>query len=149
MTYRYLAPRLLERHHEVDAFACRSAEQTEWLRRHARQGHASGTARVLVVTAPDDDVVVAYYAWSIGTIALADAPTRLRKGAGRYPQPVALLARLGVSIDHERRGLLVHAESADARAFYTRLVPECEPSPTDELHMVLLAKDIRATLTAG
>jgi predicted N-acetyltransferase YhbS len=173
VTHRYLAPRLLEPHHEVDAFACRSAEQTEWLRRHARQAHASGTARVLVVTAPDDDVVVAYYAWSMGTIALPDAPARLRKGAGRYPQPVALLARLGVSIDHERRGLgagllqdvvlrtaalaeeigcrglLVHAESADARAFYTRLIPEFEPSPTDELHLVLLAKDIRATLTLG
>ena len=108
-----------------------------------------------------------------GAIALADAPTRLRKGAGRYPQPVALLARLGVSIDHERRGLgagllqdavlrtavladeigcrglLVHAESADARAFHTRLIPEFEPSPTDELHLVLLAKDIRATFAAG
>lgn len=173
MTRRYLSPRLLERHHEVDAFECRSVEQTEWLRRHARQAHASGTARVLVVTAPDDDVVVAYYAWSMGTIELADAPARLRKGAGRYPQPVALLARLGVSIQHERRGLgagllqdviwrtaalaeeigcrglLVHAESADARAFYTRLIPELEPSPTDELHLLLLAKDIRATLAGG
>jgi hypothetical protein len=101
-----------------------------------------------------------------------DAPGRARKGAGRYPQPVALLARLGVDIDHERvglaagmlqdifarltelsddigcRGLLVHAESADARNFYTHLVPEFEPSPTDELHLVLLMKDIRRTLQA-
>jgi hypothetical protein len=85
---------------------------------------------------------------------------------------VALLARLGVDIDHERvglaagmlqdifarltelsddigcRGLLVHAESADARNFYTHLVPEFEPSPTDELHLVLLLKDIRRTLQA-
>lgn len=169
MTHRYRPPTLLERHHEIDVFECRSVEQTEWLRRHARQAQTSGTARVLVVTSPDDAVVVAYYAWSMGAIALADAPTRLRKGAGRYPQPVALLARLGVSIEHERRGLgagllqdvilrtaalaeeigcrglLVHAESADARAFYTRLIPEFESSPTDELHLVLLVKDIRAT----
>ena len=33
------------------------------------------------------------------------APDRLRKGAGRYPQPVALLARLGVDTGHEARGL--------------------------------------------
>ena len=100
------------------------------------------------------------------------APSRARKGAGRYPQPVALLARLGVDIDHERvglaagmlqdifarltelsddvgcRGLLVHAESADSRNFYIHLVPEFEPSPTDDLHLVLLMKDIRRTLQA-
>jgi hypothetical protein len=29
------------------------------------------------------------------------------------------------------RGLLVYAESADARDFYRHLVPEFEPSPTD------------------
>jgi hypothetical protein len=97
-------------------------------------------------------------------------PERARKGAGRYPQPVALLARLGVDIDHEGaglgagmlqdvfvrlvelsddigcRGLLVHAESIEARAFYVHLVPEFEPSPTDQLHLVLLMKDIRRTL---
>lgn len=100
------------------------------------------------------------------------APSRLRKGAGRYPQPVALLARLGVDIDHERaglgagllqdvfarlcelsddigcRGLLIHAESADARDFYTHLLPELETSPTDDLHLVVLMKDIRKTLHA-
>jgi hypothetical protein len=43
-------------------------------------------------------------------------------------------------------GLLVHAESTDARNFYIHLVPEFEPSPTDDLHLVLLMKDIRRTL---
>jgi hypothetical protein len=97
-------------------------------------------------------------------------PERVRKGAGRYPQPVALLARLGVDIDHEGaglgagmlqdafarlielsddigcRGLLVHAESTEARDFYVHLVPEFEPSLTDQLHLVSLMKDIRRTL---
>ena len=45
------------------------------------------------------------------------------------------------------RGLLVHAENHEARAFYLHLVPEFEQSPTDELHLVLLMKDIRRTLT--
>lgn len=95
---------------------------------------------------------------------------RVRKGAGRYPQPVALLARLGVDIHHEGaglgagmlqdvfarlvelsdgigcRGLLVHAESAEARNFYIHLVPEFQPSPTDQLHLVLLRKDVRQAL---
>jgi GNAT superfamily N-acetyltransferase len=101
---------------------------------------------------------------------LAAAPDRRRKGAGRYPQPVALLARLGVDSGHEGkglgaallvdavtrlltvsddigcRGLLIHAESMVARAFYLHLIPELEQSPTDELHLVLLLKDARRTL---
>jgi hypothetical protein len=44
------------------------------------------------------------------------------------------------------RGLIVHAESTDARGFYRHLVPEFEDSPTDSLHLVLLTKDIRRTI---
>ncbi|GAC1519904.1 MAG: hypothetical protein NVS3B1_02030 [Marmoricola sp.] len=44
------------------------------------------------------------------------------------------------------RGLLVHAESQEARSFYLHLVPEFEPSPTDDLHLVLMLKDIKRTL---
>jgi len=42
--------------------------------------------------------------------------------------------------------LLVHAESEEARDFYLHLVPEFEQSPTDDLHLVLLMKDIRRAL---
>lgn len=164
MIRHYLAPRILEPDHTLDDFECRSIEQTDWLRRHARQANASGTARVLVVTETDATEVVAYYAWAMASIAMADAPTRIRRGAGRYPQPVALLARLGVSIQHEGQGLgagllrdvvartfelgtaigcrslLVHAETPQARDFYRHLIPEFEPSPTDDLHLVLLMK---------
>ena len=170
MTGGYRPPVLLRAEHEVDGFQCRSAEQTEWLRRHARQSSGTGTTRVLVVTPQDTNVVVAYYAWAMASISLADAPTRVRKGAGRYPQPVALLARLGVDVGHEGRGLgaglvqdviartvalgkeigcrglLVHAETVEAREFYLHLVSEFEVSPTDELHLFLMMKDIRRTL---
>lgn len=170
MTGRYRSPELLAAGHDVAAFRCRSAEQTGWLRQHARQSAAAGTTRVFVVTAPDDDRAVAYYAWCMASISLGSAPSRLRKGAGRYPQPVALLARLGVDQAHEGRGLgaallqdvvarllelsedigcralLVHAEDDEARAFYEHLIPELEPSPTDPLHLVLLLKDLRRTL---
>lgn len=107
----------------------------------------------------------------MASVALADAPARLRKAAGRYPHPVALLARLGVDLVHEGhglgagllqdviarthtlgseigcRGLLVHAETTKARTFYKHLVPEFEASPTDPLHLFLLMKDIRRTLS--
>jgi GNAT superfamily N-acetyltransferase len=167
---RYKAPDLLADHHRFDTFTCRSAEQTQWLRRYARQPATTGTTKIFVVTEQGQDIVVAYYAWCMAQITLADAPARLRRGAGRYPQPVALLARLGVDERHEGqglgaalfadiilrlvaldekigcRGLLIHAESDDARAFYLHLVPELEASPTDLLHLVLLMKDARRSL---
>ena len=170
MTCRYRSPRLIEAGDDVDEFQCRSDEQTQWLPSHARQANASGTSKVLVVTPTGSAEVVAYYAWCMASVAIADAPRRLRKGAGRYPQPVVLLSRLGVSLDHEGRGLgagllqdvisrtaelgteigcrglLVHAATASARDFYVHLIPEFEPSPTDDLHLVLLMKDILKTL---
>lgn len=170
MTGLYLAPTLLAAHHVLNNFECRSAEQTQWLRRHARQSAAIGTTKVLVVTEPDSPEVIAYYAWCMASITTDDAPPRLRKGAARYLQPITLLARLGVSLEHEGRGLgagllqdiiartatlgdqigcrglLVHAETQDARDFYLHLIPEFEPSPTDDLHLVLLMKDIHHAL---
>jgi len=130
----------------------------------------SGATKVFVVTPADCNAVVAYYSWTMAQIDAASAPKRLTKGAGRYPQPVALLARLGVHQNHEGkglgagllqdvlrrvaaisneigcRGLVVHAESDRARCFYRHLIPEFEQSPTDDLHLVLLLKDIKRTL---
>jgi GNAT superfamily N-acetyltransferase len=170
MTGGYRAPRLLEPDDVLEGFECRSDEQSQWLRHHARQANANRTTKVLVVTPTDRSQVVAFYAWCMASISLADAPTRLRKGAGRYPQPVALLARLGVAVEHEGRGLgaglladvvsrtaelgteigcrglLIHAESTAARDFYLHLVPEFEPSPTDPLHLLLIMKDIVKSL---
>ena len=40
----------------------------------------------------------------MAAITVDTAPPRLRKGAGRYPQPVALLARLGVNQSRTNAG---------------------------------------------
>lgn len=170
MTSLYRPPRLITATDNVEEFDCASTEQTQWLRRHAKQSASTGTTRVFVVTQEDDPTVIAYYAWCMAQLDLAAAPDRIKKGAGRYPQPMALLARLGVDSGHEGkglgagllidvvsrlltlsddigcRGLLIHAESEAARAFYQHLIPELQQSPTDEFHMVLLLKDARRTL---
>ena len=167
---RYSLPELLAARHQLAGFRCRSEEQTAWLVEMAKQAHGTGTTRVFVVTAIDQPAVVATYAWCMASVGIAELPERLRRGAGRYPQPVALLARLGVDERHEGqglgaallldvitrvaslsdaigcRGLLVHAESEQARSFYEQLIPEFERSPTDSLHLLLLLKDIRRTL---
>jgi hypothetical protein len=168
MTYSY--PQRLDRHHNVEDFECRSEEQTTWLRKYARQADAMGQTRVFVVNPINSPgTVAAYYAWSMASVTPAEAPRRLTQGAGRYPQPVALLARLDVDADHERqglalgmlqdlfarlvslsdeigcRGLLIHCENTDAKAFYLHVNPDFEPSPTSDLHLYLLMKDIRKT----
>lgn len=169
----YDRPVLLASHHVLEEFTCRSPAQTAWLRHHGRQSAQQGSTRVLVVTAVDYDVVMAYYAWCMAQVHADATPVRLLKGAGSYPQPVALLARLGVDAQHEGhglgaallndalirlmglseeigcRGLIVHAESDEARRFYLHLVPEFESSPLDPLDLVLLMKDVRHTLRAS
>lgn len=131
---------------------------------------AANMARVFVVNQYSQDEVVAYYAWCMSSVRAPELPDRWRRGVGRYSQPVALLARLGVDLRHERRGigrrlvqdviarasalgneigcrgLLIHAESTAAQDFYLRLTPKFESSPTDDLHLVLLMKDIHKTL---
>ena len=167
---RYSSPVLLSTRHQLDNFRCRSEEQSVWLVEMARPAQATGSSRVFVVTEVDQPTVVAFYAWCMASVAIADLPERLRRGGGRYPQPLALLARLGVDERHEGRGigaallvdvisrvsslsdaigcrgLVVHAESQEARSFYEHLIPEFERSPTDPLHLLLLLKDIRHTL---
>jgi len=167
---RYQPPELLAARHQLAGFHCRSEEQTTWLVEVAKQAHGTGTTREFVVTEVDQPHVVAYYAWCLASVAIADLPEGLRRGAGRTPQPIALLALLGVDERHEGqglgaalllevitrvaslseaigcRGLLLHAESEQARCFYEHLIPEFERSPTDPLHLLLLLKDIRRTL---
>jgi GNAT superfamily N-acetyltransferase len=155
--------------HDVSAFDCGSEAQTRWLRQVARTAQAARTAVVYVVTDGGWDRVIGYYALAAASVALADAPPPLLKSAGRSPIPVILLARLGVDVHAQGHGLgaalvkdamlrahqaagtigaralLIHAESATARQFYLHLA-EFESSPTDPLHLVLLMKDIEATL---
>ncbi len=167
MTLPYLTPRPLTDGHDLTAFECASAEQAAWLRRYALQSHRSDSTRVFVVTQRSSAVVVAYYAIRMADIAFADATDRRALGRGRHPQPVVLVARLGVDLGHEGRGLgsellrhafikaleasseigcravAVHCESEEARRFYLRVVPAFESSPTDPLHLIVLIKDLR------
>lgn len=127
-----------------------------------------------MVTEHDSPKIIAYYAWRMGQLTADEVPQRWRPGVGRYPQPVAVLARLAVDADHEGRGLgagllidvmgrfieladaigvrglLIHCETEDARAFYLHLIPELADitlsAGTSTPTLVLLMKDLRKTL---
>jgi GNAT superfamily N-acetyltransferase len=159
--------------HDVASFDCGSETQADWLRRHAYQAHKSDTAKVYVVCRRGTRGVVGYYALAAGSIDHEAASSRMLKGVGRYPVPVIILTRLGVERSEQGRGLgsalvqdalfqtaaiaervgvralLIHCETPEARAFYERIDPAFEASPTDQLHLVLLIKDLREAIAAA
>lgn len=152
------------------AFDFGSGAQTDWLRRYALQAQRADTARVYVSCFAGTSRVAGFYGLAAGAIRTEEAPTRVSRGAGRYPVPVVILTRLGVDLGAQRRGLgrslgvdallqtasiadrlgvralLIHAETAQAAEFYRRIDTGFEPSPTDPLHLVLLIKDLRRAI---
>ena len=122
------------------------------------------------VGAPDGRVA-GYYAIAAAGVSPASAPERVTKGVPRHPVPMILLARLAVDVRAQESGLgralvadamrrvaavadqvgvralLVHAKDQAAREFYLSLA-SFEQSPTDELHLFLLLKDLRRAIAA-
>jgi GNAT superfamily N-acetyltransferase len=165
----YGRPEPLGKQHRLDAFECGEPALNEWLKRHARNVHASGSARVFVTTLEDGETVVGYYALAAAQVAPDEATERALEGQLRSrPVPAILLARLAVDRTHQRAGLgrsllqdvmlrcldaaeaigarvlLVHAKHEAAKAWYMQY--RFEESPTDPLHLLMLLKDVRAFL---
>ncbi len=167
----YRRPEPIGPDHDPSEFDCGSEAQTSWLRHHALQAHRADAARVYVVCRFGANRVVGYYAIAAGSVAHDEAPPRITKGLGRYPIPVVVLTRLGVDVSEQGRGLgtslvrdallqtaavaqrvavralIIHAESPGAAAFYQRISPAFQASPTDPLHVLLLMKDLRSAIS--
>ena len=163
-------PEPISDEHEVGDFDSGSPAQTMWLRQHGLQAHRSESVRVYVVCGLGTKRVAGYYALAAGSVAHESVPPRIARGLGRYPIPVVVLTRLGVdrteqgqglgrSLVHDAllqtlavaervgvRALLIHAETPEAAAFYRRISPAFEESPTDPLHLILLMKDLRRAI---
>ena len=160
------APEPLAAHRKIDAFDSGVASLDDWLKRRATQNQTSGASRTFVVS--DNDLVVAYYALASSAIAPAVTPGRFRRNMPE-PIPVVVLARLAISRSYQGkglgralfqdaarrvvhaaeaigiRGLLVHAISEEAKAFYLRL--GLELSPLEPMILMTTVADLRAALT--
>ena len=160
------APEPLATHHDINAFDSSVSSLDDWLNRRATQNQASGASRTFVVC--DDKTAVAYYALASSAIAPAATPERFRRNMPD-PIPVVVLARLAISRPHQGkglgralfqdaarrvvnaaetigiRGLLVHAISEEAKAFYLRL--GLERSPLEPMTLMTTVADLRAALT--
>jgi len=158
-------PRPISEPDDCSAFDSGEPSLDDYLRRRALFNHRQGASRCFVTTR--DGRVVGYYALASASIQHSDLAGRYRRNMPD-PVPAILLSRLAV--DHSVQGLglgrallrdaiartvaaaeivgvrvlLVHALSESARAFYLQF--DFESSPTDPLHLLLLVKDIRATL---
>ncbi len=149
--------------HLLDGFDCGREELNRFLTRFARINQQAGAAQTYV--AVSGRTVAGYYSLTVGKVACADAPDRLKKGLARHPVPIMLLAPLAVSSNRQGHGLgagllkdamrrtLQAADIAGIRAFAVHAMDEKSqrfyeqfgfiPSPTDPLHLFLLIKDIR------
>jgi GNAT superfamily N-acetyltransferase len=166
---RFGDPEPLRSDHVLDGFACGRPSLGQWLTRHALPAAAAGSARTYVVVDNQQHRVVGYHALTAAGLEREQATPRVIKGMPRYPVPVVLLARLAVDLSVAGRGLgawllrdamlrtltaaetigvramLVHALD-DARRFY--LKHGLEPSPTDPMHLIILLKDLAASIEA-
>lgn len=159
------APAPLTAHHDTTAFACGVESLDHWLKQRALKNQATGASRTFVVC--EESRVVAYYALASSAVAAQGATGRLRRNMPD-PIPVVVLGRLAIDQSLQGsgmgralvrdaclrviaaadaigiRGMIVHALSENAQAFYQRV--GFEPSPLDPMTLMATIADLRAGL---
>ena len=159
------APEPLSAHHRIDAFDCGVPSLDDWLKRRALRNQVGGASRTFV--ACEDGAVAGYYALASSAVAPTAATGRFRRNMPD-PIPVVVLARLAVARSHQGhglgralfqdaarrvihaadaigiRGLLVHAISDEAKAFYLGL--GLDASPLESMTLMTTLADLRAAL---
>lgn len=136
-----------------------------WLQRRAAANQASGASRTFVAR----EEVVGYCALASSAVAPAAAPGRFRRNMPD-PIPVVVLGRLAVATSHRGqgvgralfqdaalrvihaadaigiRGMVVHALSEEAKAFYLSL--GLDESPLDPMTLMVTVIDLREAVKA-
>ena len=159
------APEPLAGHHRIETFTSGLTSLDDWLKKRAVLNQQSGASRTFVTS--EAGLVVGYYALASSAVAPAAAPGRFRRNMPD-PIPVVVLGRLAVAASHQGqglgralfqdaarrvihasdtigiRGMLVHALSEDAKAFYLRL--GLDESPLDPMTLMVTLADLRAAV---
>lgn len=159
------APEPLTAQHDFTPFQSSVETLDRWLKQRALKNQISGASRTFV--ACDGNRVVGYYALASGAVAVESASGRFKRNMPD-PIPVVVLGRLAVDQalhskgfgralvqDAGRRvlqaanaigiqGMLVHALSDEAKAFYERV--GFDPSPLDPMMLMATLADLQAAL---
>src|SRR5262245_24396139 len=91
----------INRSHDLSAFDCGQSALNEYLRKYALSNQQNRSARNYVVAR--GKLVAGFYTLAAGSVQADSAPLRIKKGLGRYPIPIILLARLAVD-NQEKAG---------------------------------------------
>ena len=159
------APQPLADHHQTDAFNCGVPSLDDWLKRRARIYQLTGASRSFAIC--DENKIVGYYALALGAVQSSHASGRFRRNMPE-PIPVAILGRLAVDQSCQGqgagralfrdaalriinaadiigiRGIIVHALSEDAKAFYLAL--GFDASPLEPMTLMVTLADVRAAI---
>lgn len=157
------APEPLRPDHVLVNFDCGTPALNAWLQRRAAANQASGASRTFV--ACEGGRVVGYYALASSAVAQVAAPGRFRRNMPD-PIPVVVLARLAVDVRAQGlglgralfqdavwrivqaadaigiRGMIVHAVSEEAKAFYLGL--GLDESPLEPMTLMATVADLQA-----
>jgi len=153
------APGLLTANDQLNDFSCSIDSLDDWLKRRALPNQVNGASRTYVVSAGKR--VVGYYCLASGALELNNTPASIRRNMPD-PVPVSILGRLAVDKSYQgrrlgvallqdavvrtaqaagilsMRGLLVHALSMEAKAFYEH--HGFVASPTQPMTLILSLK---------
>ncbi len=92
--------------HDRKSFACGNASLDRYIREQAGQDIRRGIASVFVAVALDQpERIFGYFALSAESVAPADLPPETARKLPRLPIPAALIGRLAVDRDFQKRGL--------------------------------------------
>jgi GNAT superfamily N-acetyltransferase len=159
------APEPIRPDHKLSTFSCGHSTLDDWLQRRALLNQTSNASRTYILT--DGARVIAYYTLASGALACAQATGRLRRNMPD-PIPMAILARLAIDTSAQSRGLgralfrdaamrvlgaasaigirglLAHAISDDAAAFYRAI--GMASAPGDPRNMMVTLAELQAAM---
>lgn len=154
-------PELLADAHAIEPFHSGVVILDDWLKRRARANQQSGASRTYVVAIQGR--VIGYYSLASGAISAIEAPGKIRRNMPD-PIPMVLLGRLAIDADWQGKrigvsllkdavlrvagaariigigGVMVHAISAEAKAFY--LYHGFVESPSSPMTLVFSLKGL-------
>jgi predicted N-acetyltransferase YhbS len=158
-------PEPLTAQHDLAEFHSGVEALDSWLRQRAWKNQISGVSRTFV--ACENGRPIAYYVLASGTVSTVIASGRFRRNMPD-PIPVVILARLAVDRSLQGkgigralvqdagrrvvnaansigiRGMIVHALSEEAKAFYERV--GFDPSPLEDMMLMVTLADLQAVL---
>lgn len=158
-------PQPLTPHHIREGFDCGETSLDQWLVRRALANQQAGASRTFVVCI--GQTVVAYYCLAAGAVTIEQSTSRLRRNMPD-PVPVIILGRLAVARQVQNRGIgrallrdalfraaqaadaigvrgvLVHALSESAAAFYEKA--GFSPSPVLPSMLMVTLADLHKAL---